>query len=74
MHGLVCFGSNLLFAHADGGSGQRALAALDFYVHADLFLNPSAELADIVLPAATPFETEGLKIGFEVSAGANAHV
>jgi anaerobic selenocysteine-containing dehydrogenase len=61
-------------AHADGRRGRKALAALDFYVHADLFMNPTAELADIVLPVATPFETEALNIGFEVSAAAQAHV
>jgi anaerobic selenocysteine-containing dehydrogenase len=47
--------------------GREALASLDFYVHADLFMNPTAELADIVLPVATPFETEALEVGFEVS-------
>jgi anaerobic selenocysteine-containing dehydrogenase len=50
------------------------LAALDFYVHADLFMNPTAELADVVLPVASAFEREALKIGFEVSADAQALV
>jgi anaerobic selenocysteine-containing dehydrogenase len=66
VRGLVGFGANLLIASADGARGRQALSALDFYVHADLFLNPTAELADIVLPSASPFETEGLRIGFEV--------
>src|SRR5205807_9143287 len=47
VHGLVGFGSNLLLAHAGAHRGREALAALDFYVHADLFMNPTAELADI---------------------------
>lgn len=72
--GLVGFGSNLLLSHADGQRGRAALAALDFYVHADLFMNPTAELADIVLPVASCFEREALKIGFEVSAEAQARV
>ena len=59
VRGLVGFGANLLLAHADSSRGRDALAALDFYVHADLFMNPTAELADIVLPVATPFETRG---------------
>jgi anaerobic selenocysteine-containing dehydrogenase len=74
VRGLVVFGANLLMAHADGRRGRKALAALDFYVHADLFMKPTAELADIVLPVATPFETGALKIGFEVSAAAQVHV
>lgn len=57
-------------AHADSARGREALAAVDFYVHADLFMNPTAKLADIVLPVASAFETEALKIGFEVSAEA----
>ena len=48
-------------------SGREALKALDFYAHADLFMNPTAELADVVLPVASAFEREGLKIGFEIS-------
>jgi anaerobic selenocysteine-containing dehydrogenase len=74
VRGLVGFGANLLMAHADVRRGRDALAALDFYVHADLFMNPTAELADIVLPVASPFEREGLKIGFEVSEAAQSLV
>ncbi len=74
VRGLVGFGANLLIAHADGRRGREALAKLDFYVHADLFMNPTAELADIVLPVASAFEREALKIGFEVSADAQSLV
>jgi anaerobic selenocysteine-containing dehydrogenase len=74
VRGLVGFGANLLVAHANGGQGRAALSALDFYVHADLFMNPTAELADIVLPVASAFEREALKVGFEVSAEAQALV
>jgi anaerobic selenocysteine-containing dehydrogenase len=74
VRGLVGFGANLLLAHADVRRGRQALAALDFYVHADLFMNPTAELADIVLPVTTPFEREGLKLGFEVSPAAQSLV
>jgi len=74
VRGLVGFGANLLLAHADGRRGREALAALDFYVHADLFMNPTAELADIVLPVASAFEREALRIGFEVSAEAQSFV
>jgi anaerobic selenocysteine-containing dehydrogenase len=67
VRGIVGFGANLVMAHADTRRGRDALAALDFYVHADLFMNPTAELADIVLPVASTFERENLKIGFEGS-------
>src|SRR5215469_16511602 len=68
--GLVSFGSNLLMAHADGATALKAFQALDFYVHVDLFMNPSAEFADIVLPVTSPFESEALKVGFDISEAA----
>lgn len=67
MRALVGFGSNLLLAFSDPLKGRKALAALDFFVHADLFINPTAELADIVLPIASCFEREALRFGFEIS-------
>lgn len=74
VRGLVGFGANLLVAHADAKRGRAALESLDFFVHADLFMNPTAELADIVLPVASPFETEALAVGFEVSVEAQSLV
>jgi anaerobic selenocysteine-containing dehydrogenase len=64
---VIGFGANMLLAHADGGHGRKALTDLEFYAHADLFMNPTAELADVVLPVASSFEREALKIGFEIS-------
>ncbi|MGD9714218.1 MAG: molybdopterin-dependent oxidoreductase, partial [Thermomicrobiales bacterium] len=72
VRGVVGFGANLLMAHADTLRGREALQALDFYVHADLFMSPTAALADLVLPVSTPFEREALKFGFEVSAEAQS--
>jgi anaerobic selenocysteine-containing dehydrogenase len=74
VRGLVGFGANLLLAHADVRMGREALAALEFYAHADLFMNPTAEMADVVLPVASPFEREALKIGFDVSPEAQSLV
>jgi anaerobic selenocysteine-containing dehydrogenase len=64
---LVGFGANLLLAQADPARGAAALASLDFYAHADLFMTPTAAFADVVLPIASCFEREALKIGFEMS-------
>jgi anaerobic selenocysteine-containing dehydrogenase len=54
--------------------GRAALASLDFYAHADMFLSPTAALADVVLPIASCFEREALKIGFEISEEAQSLV
>jgi anaerobic selenocysteine-containing dehydrogenase len=74
VRGLLGFGSNMLLAHADGGRGRKALAALEFFAHCDLFMTPTAELADIVLPVASCFEREALKIGFDISPEAQSLV
>lgn len=71
---LLGFGNNILVAQANGGHGREALKALDFYAHADLFMTPTAEMADVVLPVASAFEREALKIGFEISPEAQSMV
>ncbi len=72
--GLVSFGSNLLMAHGDSARGRAALQTLDFHVHLDPFMSPTAEQADIVLPVTGAFEAEGLKVGFEISQDAQSLV
>lgn len=74
VRGLIGFGYNQLLAQADPVRGRAALSALDFHAHADLFMTPTAALADIVLPVASCFEREALKIGFEVDVEAQSHV
>ena len=71
---LVNFGANLVMAHGDSARVRDALASLDFFVHADIFPSPTSDLADIVLPVASPFEVEALRVGFEVSQQAQSHV
>lgn len=71
---LVSFGANLLMAHGDSARGRDALRALDFHVHLDMFMTPTGEQADIVLPVTGAFEAEGLKVGFEVSQEAESLV
>lgn len=64
---LVSFGNNMSVSQADGERTRRALEALDLYVHVDMFMNPTAEMADYVLPANTPWEREALRVGFEIT-------
>ena len=67
IRGLIGFGKNMLLTHANGSRGEAALAKLDFYVHADVVLNPTASFADIFLPINTPWERDALRVGFEGS-------
>jgi anaerobic selenocysteine-containing dehydrogenase len=49
---FLIFGNNTLVTYANALQAREALLKLDFIVCADLFMTPTAELADIVLPAA----------------------
>jgi anaerobic selenocysteine-containing dehydrogenase len=64
---LFSFGGNPLAAQPDTALAKEAFRKLEFHVHTDFFLNASAEYADIVLPAATSWEREGLRNGFDAS-------
>ncbi len=50
---MMVFGDNTLTTYGDTKVVYDSLMALDFLVHADLFMTPTAQLADIVLPAAS---------------------
>ncbi len=52
--------SNPLLAYADSRLTDRALRSLDYLVVADIYMTPTAALADIVLPVATHFETNDI--------------
>jgi len=53
-------GSNPVITRANANEVYQALSQVDFLVVADFFLTPTAELADIVLPAATWLEMEDI--------------
>ena len=53
---MVVMASNPRLACANTNVVEEALKKLDFLVVADLFMTPTAELADIVLPACTFLE------------------
>jgi anaerobic selenocysteine-containing dehydrogenase len=57
---LVLFGTDPLLGHGDPLRGKAALEALDFYIHVDTTINPSANFADLLLPATTCWEREAL--------------
>jgi len=67
---LMSFGSNMVVSQPDAQRSLDALHALDFHVHVDMFMNPTAECADIVLPASMPWEREALRLGFEITQSA----
>ncbi len=64
VRGLVLFGSNFLVGHVDPKGAAKALKALEFYVHVDLFDNPTAHYADIILPASSTWESSAIRAGF----------
>ncbi len=49
---ILLFANNALMAYGNSSFTKEALMKLDFLVCADYFMNPTAELADFVLPAA----------------------
>lgn len=71
---MVAFGTNLPVSQADTAMAHDALRALEFHVHCDLFETPAARYADILLPINTPWEREGLRLGFEINDAAAARV
>ncbi len=50
---FLVFGNNTLTTFANSALVYESLMKLDFMICADLFMTPTAELADIVLPAAS---------------------
>ncbi|NOR51541.1 MAG: molybdopterin-dependent oxidoreductase, partial [Gammaproteobacteria bacterium] len=71
---MVSFGGNPLLTKPNADGAAKVLEQLDFYVHADLFLNPTANYADIILPVASPWERAGLYPGFQISQQADSLV
>ncbi len=71
--GMLSFGTNALLSHADGERGHAALKQLGFAAHIDMFMTPSAALADIVLPVNTPWEREALCTDFKIGQDATSY-
>jgi anaerobic selenocysteine-containing dehydrogenase len=64
---MISFGGDPLLGNGDGQRGKAALEALDFFVHVDMFANPSAACGDLLLPASTCWEHEGLMSSFPIA-------
>jgi predicted molibdopterin-dependent oxidoreductase YjgC len=57
---IYCIGENPVSSEADAGRARKLLENLDTLVVQDIFMTKTAEIADVVLPAAnSAFESEG---------------
>jgi len=59
MRAVYIMGENSVVSDANAGKTRKALEALEFLVVQDIFLTQTAELADVVLPAAGFGEVDG---------------
>ena len=62
---LLNFGSNTVLNTGDSQRAREAFRALDFAVAAELFMTPTAELCDYVLPATSFLEMANLSNDFK---------
>jgi len=56
---LYLIGENPVLSDPDASHVQESLEALDFFVAQDIFMSETAQLADVILPAATFAERDG---------------
>src|SRR5674536_89287 len=56
---IYLIGENPVITEADSGHVEAALKSLEFLVVQDIFLTETAQLADVVLPAASSAEKDG---------------
>jgi len=62
---LLNFGSNTVMSTGDSRRAREAFCALEFAVAADLFMSPTAQFCDYVLPATSFLEMSNVASGFE---------
>lgn len=70
----MSFGANFAVSQAGSDLAAEALQQLEFHVHCDRVITPTAQFADYILPVNTPWEREALRVGFEVSQEAESLV
>ncbi len=71
---LLNFGSNTILSTGDSQRAREAFRALDFAVAAELFMTPTAELCDYVLPATSFLEMSNLSNDFKHRQQSRLHV
>jgi anaerobic selenocysteine-containing dehydrogenase len=71
---LINFGSNTIMSTGDSQRARDAFRAVDFAVASELFMTPTAELCDYVLPAASFLEMANLAAGFTHRALGKLHL
>lgn len=62
---LYLVGENPLLTEANSGHAREALGRLEFFIAQDIFLTETAQLADVVLPAASFAEKDGTFVNTE---------
>lgn len=62
---LYLVGENPVLTEANAAHAQEAMEKLDFFVVQDIFLNETAAIADVVLPAASLIEKNGTVVNTE---------
>jgi formate dehydrogenase alpha subunit len=65
MKGLYIIGENPMISDPDLNHAKKSLENLDFLVVQDIFLTETAQMADVVLPAASFAEKEGTFVNTE---------
>ncbi len=60
VHAAYILGGNMLLTYTNAQEVYRALKEINFLAVADLFMTPTAAMADIVLPASGYLETDGI--------------
>ncbi len=71
---FLSFGSNPVMSNADSRRARQALSALEFGVAIDLFMTPTAELCDYVLPATSFLEMSNITTAFEHRPAGKTHL
>ena len=68
------FGSNTVLSTADSRRAREAMMAVELGVAADLFMTPTAELCDYVLPATSFLEMAGITTSFKHGPAGKTHM